>query len=241
MSLFKGGSNCCYRHVVHHLLFTIVPIYRNHNFQEYLEEDLRQRLIGTYTEQEDAGNYLCKILESQRWLSKLWNRECNICFMETKTELPEGKVTRKRSKTKDQMIIVYPNVNKSFDDNILDSISIHTEKLTIVKRPCHPPPRYLLISLATKIDGTLPLSYFEKITVGGIVFKAIGYVLHLGTPGSKFGHYIFMNKSGLIYDDLQDNVMNPPSELKFNSVFSPTLILYQRVTLRTRYSKYTKH
>lgn len=241
MSLFKGGLNCCYRHVIHHLLYTIIPIYRNQNFQEYLEEDLRQRLLRTYTEQEDAGNYLCKILESQRWLSKLWNRECGICFMKLKTEHPEEKMTREKSKTKDQMIIVYPDVNKTFDENILDSISIHTEKLSIVKRPCHPPPRHLLINLVSKIEGTLPLSYFEKINIGGIVFKAIGYVLHLGTIGSKFGHYVFMNKSGLIYDDLQDNVTKCPPDPNFNSVFSPTLILYQRVTLRTRYSKYIKH
>ena len=243
MDLFRGGVNCCYRHSVHQMLARIPEIGRSKAFMEYLETDLRSREGGKFTDQEDAGSYLANLIDREHWLKKLWNRECGIRFMEKRIDKPNSKTTLKRLTDKDPLLVVYPNqVNEqSLSEIINHSLTTSTDTLEITKRVCHPPPRYLLINLAGKLPTSTPLRYFSSINFGPIRYEPLGYVIHLGMEFTNSGHYVYMTKSGLVFDDLTIRPFQISLDNNFDPLVSPTLIIYRRVTRRYMGSRMIKH
>lgn len=230
---FRGGVNCCFKNSSH-LLLNLIPRIRDSSaFADFLTEDRTQRLSQLNQQQEDAGSYLLNLIEKQKWLGRLWKKECGIRFIEYREELKSGKKSRKKLPGRDPVITCTPVSSQEISRNLTDSLSIVTDDLVILKRLEHPPPRYLLLNLTCKAQTPIPLKYFESLEMfDHIQYKAVGYVLHFGHQFSNFGHYVFADAEFRVHDDLSTTIQQIPPELSFNEICSPTLVLYRRVTKR---------
>lgn len=231
-SLFRGGVNCCFRHSVHQLLNHIPSIGRSEAFIDYLKEDKVRREKKPDQEQEDAGLYLMEILEKEKWLNRLWKRECGIRFTDCRLRKETAKWQCKRGMEKETLIVVHPDTRQSLSKCIKESLSTITSELVAMKRIQHPPPRYLVINFSDKVESSTPLDYFKKLDFSpGISYEAIGFVVHLF---AGFGHYVYITRDGSILNDLTEEIKKVDlSTLTFDSRVSPTLVLYRRISRRS--------
>ena len=238
-SKFRGGINCCFRHSVHQLLNQIPSIGRSEAFLDYLKEDKVRREKTPDQEQEDAGLYLMEILDKEKWLSRLWKRECGIRFTDCRLTKDTSRWKCKRGMERESLIVVHPDTRQPLSKCIKESLSVVTSDLVITKRIQHPPPRYLVINFTSKVQSTTPLDYFKNLEFSpSITYEAIGFVVHLF---AGFDHYIYVTGDGSILNDLTEEIKKvEPSKLTFDHRISPTLVLYRRTSRRSLSRRFLK-
>jgi hypothetical protein len=233
--LYRGGVNCCFRHVVHRLMSRIRAFGQSELFEDYLRRDKREcETLGVMQHQEDAGSYLMRLLEKERWAKRIWNKECGIRFVEWKKPIND-KWTFKRGMEREPMMFIYPSLDQPLSASLKSSLRVETPELTIVKRIQHPPPRYLVLNMVGKVETNAPIDHFRSISFGSLVrYEMYGMVLHLGPPDGMGGHYIYLSSEGYIYNDMDPEVKRLDSidKLQFTPMVSPTLILYRRTSRR---------
>jgi hypothetical protein len=204
-------------------------------FLDFLREEKIIRDKIREHAQEDAGYYLMKLIGEKRWVTKLWNRECGVRFMESRKKNDEeepGRWRCRRGVKREPLIVVSTDGTRPLCQCVKESLLTNTSEITIVKRVQHPAPRYLVLNFATKVGKSTPLRYFQRVDFSEIVsYEAVGYVVHLGSD--YHGHYIYITNTGEIFDDLttEERVISP-DKINFEGIVSPTLVLYRRVTRR---------
>lgn len=233
IELFRGGINSCFQHVVHHLIARIPEIAKSEEFNEYLKTVKEVNNRNLMKNQEDAGMYLLQILDKEKWLYKKWKRECSNRFMNVRLNKKDNKLTIKRSMDPEHIIVIYPQPGKTLTENVIESLTVDTDELKIVKRIQHPSSRFLVVNLTSKVQEPTPPNYFETIEFSkSLRYKIVGCVIHIGCVSGSHGHYIYLSRSGNIYNDMRDDVQTFPAGVMFSNTVCPSLLLYERVTRR---------